>query len=210
MDNIEQKIIDYGYSLIQTPNADLILLHHLSNIVDKLQYTLYLNRLKRIFKKEPVQLNIHDIKFSCDPIKKTWSIEYRHVTDMYNPNDYNCNSESDDECIEPVRRVTYVTFGCNRDKEYYIKGKGCTKRIRVYTPCNKKILRIVNQEYDAELDISEQEQLVNKYAENNNLPEIGALKVFIFMKYNDVSNKEFIRYMTSMEQLETPKAFNKK
>ena len=148
------------------------------------------------------------------PKLSRWSISYKHHTDAYDSLDYLYDSDKTNDDIgseEPnenvgngdiyvdattlsehtadsktnnlvkkskTEKTTFVTFG--KSERYFIKGG---TKYNIYNN-SKGELRVVNTEYDSELDIEEQCQLISRYSKNKNLPECMALQIFLYMSYN--------------------------
>ena len=134
--------------------------------------------------------NISDIKFEIGN-DDNWSIMYTHTTDKYNPNDYNYNSDSDEE-IDDKKKITNIKFG--KKNKYYINREQSSRFI-VYRN-SKKELRILNSDYDIELDLDEHVELIEKYSNNIHIPEYVAIRVFLFISENDWEDESITAYFS--------------
>ena len=144
-----------------------------------------------------IELCISDIHLNIQT--DTWSIEYKHHTNEYNENDYNYHNDSDCE-ITPLHKITYVKFGI--DKKYYIKISNTSNefkdsRFKIYRN-SKKELRVINMDYDIELDVDEQYELITNYTLNRNIPEWLALLVFKNLSDNEWSDINVISYFSEI------------
>jgi hypothetical protein len=91
---------------------------------------------------------------------------------------------------ETVEKETVVIFGKN--KKYFIKGG---IKYNIYKNSTSE-LRIINSEYDLELDMEEQYSLINRYANNVNIPECLALSVFLYLSDNKWDDLNIITYLS--------------
>lgn len=120
----------------------------------------------------------------------TWNITYTHTTDQYDENNYNNGSDSDvDTALSS--KTTIISFGKN--KKYFINGT--RKRFRIYENSRNE-LRIINQDYDVELDLDEQEKLLIGYSKNKHIPEWLAIKVFLYMCEAEWNSEHIINYLS--------------
>ena len=120
-----------------------------------------------------------------------WNICYIHTTDSYDENNYINSSDSEVE-TQPVERTFTINFG--KSKKYYIKGNG-NNRFKIYKN-SKNDLRIINTDYDVELDLDEQYELMDNYSNNPHIPEWLAIKVFVYMNENGWSDKNLTTYLS--------------
>ena len=175
---------------------------------------------------DEVSNSVSDIKINIDQANNNWSISYTHYTNNYNVENYNVytydndrqqlqatqetdteqninqNTNTDQETdttqqtnenisIEHRKNKTLIIFG--KSKKYFIKGG--------YVPYNiyknsAGELRIINSEYDLELDMDEQYELINSYASNINIPECLALSVFLYLADNKWDDLNLITYLS--------------
>ena len=61
---------------------------------------------------------------------------------------------------------------------------------------SKGDLRIINLDYDLELDMDEQYSLIYRYAYNKNIPECIALRIFLYMIYNKWDDDDMTTYLS--------------
>ncbi len=158
-----------------------------------------------------IDIKITDEK---NPKTTKWTISYKHHTKEYDPTDYiyendktvdnknvddktvdnknvddktvdnkNVDDKTVDETEQEIlfrktEKTTLISFG--KSDKYFIRGG---VKYNIYTN-SKGELRIVNTDYDSELDIDEQKSLISKYANNKNIPESFALCILLYMAYN--------------------------
>lgn len=139
--------------------------------------------------EEIYERGVSDIKFEIS--EDAWNISYTHVTDQYDENNYINSSDSEVETT-PAYRKSYMNFG--KGKRYYIKGNN-SNRFRIYKN-SKKELRVINTDYDTELDLEEQEELITRYSINKHMPEWFAIKVFMFISENEWSDENICSYLS--------------
>jgi len=167
---------------------------------------LFLNRLSKLYDKS-LQNCISEIKIDIDQKNNDWNICYKHNTKNYSLDNYlydldTTNNASSDiknhlyeinkETVEKetVEKETVVIFGKN--KKYFIKGG---IKYNIYKNSTSE-LRIINSEYDLELDMEEQYSLINRYANNVNIPECLALSVFLYLSDNKWDDLNIITYLS--------------
>jgi hypothetical protein len=108
----------------------------------------------------------------------SWVIGYTHKTNHYNENNYNCGDESETE-VESKPKISKILFG--HSDTYFLSGQNThVGRFKIYTN-SQKTLRVINSDYDIELDRDAQSELIRQYTENNAIPEWIALKFFTYM-----------------------------
>jgi hypothetical protein len=172
----------------------------LESELKKYRNDLFTIRLCKILNKSEEFLHSHGISgmaFYHDDNK--WNIEYSHYTEKFNIDDYNWHDEpikltklTDKPETSYIHR-SIVRFGIS--KKYYIEGENIRdKQFRIYRKRNN-ILQIINTDYDIELDMEEQDELINEYCDNYDLPEWLALTVFQHMKRNDWEDVHLINYL---------------
>lgn len=120
---------------------------------------------------------------------EVWEISYRHKTDTYSSNNYALSDEELDEVEDTFNEID-IKFG--RDKKYYIKG-GPVK-FQIYKNSNG-VLRIINQDYEMDLDVKEQEHLIDKYCNNFDIVEWFALRVMNYMSKNNWNDNDLTKYI---------------
>jgi hypothetical protein len=151
---------------------------------------LRLCKLLGISEQSIESLGIKKIKFDIGV--DTWNITYIHHTNKYDENDYDFDSDSEGE-TEVCPKTTQIRFG--KTLKYYIKRPSGIRstRFKLYRN-SKKELRVINTDYDIELDMDEQMELIHKYSENKNIPEWMALKVIIYICENEWQDNHIINY----------------
>ena len=89
--------------------------------------------------------------------------------------------------------TTFCTnITCNGTKKYFIKGGA---HLDLYkTSMNE--LRIINLEYQFDIDYDEQKELITGYSENINIPEYAAIKFMMYMSYNEWDDTAIINHFT--------------
>jgi hypothetical protein len=122
----------------------------------------------------------------------SWKINYTHHIENYSECSY-VNDQSSEEDADPIIKTFDMSFGKNLKKRYFITG--AYNRFRIYKN-SRNILRVINADYDLELDSEEQDDLIERYSNNTNIPEWLALNVFIFMIENEWDDIDLINHMT--------------
>jgi hypothetical protein len=121
-----------------------------------------------------------------------WTIDYDHQTTEYDENNYNHDNDSETE-TELREKRSSVSFG--KESKLFLKGKGYRQgRFKLYRNSRKEI-RVINNDYNFELDTEEQLQLIRKYSSDCHIPEWFALKVFMYMCENDWNSCHIIQYL---------------
>lgn len=157
----------------------------LEAVLKKKRDQLFLMRLINMLDKglydtiSDVKIEVRNVDFN-NPKSAGWNISYKHHTKEYDSLDYLYENDTIQEEItnNKMEKTTFVSFG--KSDRYFIKGG---VKYNIYNN-SKGELRIVNADYDSELDIEEQCQLINKYSKNKNIPECLALQIFLYMSYN--------------------------
>lgn len=124
---------------------------------------------------------ISDITFHTSISDSTWQISYVHKTDKYTPVAYMHHDDSADDSaneINPYSKTTKITFG--KTNKYFIKG-GID--LMVYRNSNSEI-RIINKDYEYEIDLDEQRTLMLEYSSNVHIPEWLAIKTLLYISDN--------------------------
>lgn len=170
---------------------------------------------------------ISNIKLDITLSKNTpqeWSISYTHTTNDFNEIKYdidyeNLENSKNDESLDNLENIytenaekncnfnigvntenkqktTSVVFGKN--KKYFIRiSDENVSRFKIYKNSMNK-LRIINTDYDIELDLSEQDELMNRYSSNIDIPEWFAIKVFMFMKENEWDDENIVIHLSKV------------
>lgn len=165
----------------------------LQQVIDEKKEELFLHRLGKITKCEFRTGDKYNIAY--ERISSSWSISYDFETDKYDVNDYNYNSDSETEIAVKKKRCR-ITFGKNSNR-YFIKGNGIrSNRFKIYRN-SRGLLRIINHDYNAEIDLTEQKDLLMGYGSNKDLPEWLAVRVFMYIfthEWSDDSIEAFFEY----------------
>lgn len=134
--------------------------------------------------------SISNIDITVDTLEKTWCISYEHHTSRYDPSKYAYNDESADESDESVEKKTKIEFG--KSRKHFIKGG---RKLTVYRNTSG-VLRITNPEYEAEIDLEEQKELMGRYATNIHLPEWLAIKTLLYFSDNKWDDDSIIKHFS--------------
>jgi hypothetical protein len=125
----------------------------------------------------------------------SWVIGYTHKTDQYNENNYNCGDESETE-TESKSKISKILFG--HTDNYFLSGQNThVGRFKIYTN-SQKTLRVINSDYDIELDKDAQSELIRQYTENAAIPEWVALKIFTYMCDNKWDSDSIITHLSTV------------
>jgi len=165
----------------------------LEKILSEKKKQLFLSRIETIADAELKSNGISNVEINLDTENELWQISYVHKTDQYCPLDY-ANNE-DKEVVQPdppETKETLITFGKN--KKYFIRGG---IQLNVYRNSAGE-LRILNPDYEFDLDLDEQRALVSDYADNHNLPEWLAIKVFLYLSDNKWDDAAIISHLSSV------------
>jgi len=136
---------------------------------------------------------ITDVSISIDT--DSWVIGYTHTTEKYNENNYNCGDESETE-VESKPKTSKILFG--NDDRYFLSGQNTrVGRFKIYTN-SQKTLRVINSDYDIELDKDAQSDLIRQYSENKDIPEWAALKFFTYMCDNKWDSDSIIKHLGTL------------
>lgn len=144
--------------------------------LSRLKYAMNLARMKLFVDVPP---NISLIHIECGNAQ--WMIRYKCVAASYSANLYLHESEYTSGVV--ARTVFRVKFGYKNGR-YFIKLKNAStsdtykdSRIIVYCSTKNEMLRIINNDYQYELDFDEQRELIDRY-KCSDVPEAFALCVF--------------------------------
>ena len=165
----------------------------LEGILESKKKQLFLNRLEKITNCSIAANGISDLDIQHDADENTWQISYTHKTDQYSKSMYSYSEDSDldpDQRIQYVQKETKISFGISN--KYFIKGG---IKLNVYRNKTKE-LRIINPDYEFDLDLDEQKKLVREYSENHNLPEWFAIAIMLYLLDNDWDDSAFINYIS--------------
>lgn len=148
-------------------------------------------RFKQLY---PDYLNQNVQNINIKTKSGNWEIKYKHFTEKYTFNNYLLEDESDDPDDQPIQKTSHIKFGKN-NTEYYIKGSIVDYKIYRNSKGN---LRVINTEYDFDLDLDEQKNLIVRYAINKDIPEAIALSIFIYMIDNQWDDQSMYIYLTEL------------
>jgi hypothetical protein len=147
------------------------------------KYQLFMQRILTIVNNIA---NVKNVSFTS--INNEWTIKYTCLV-TYDENNY--NNDEDSEIETELQQISFdMSFGKN--KKYFILGN--KQRFKIYRNSNN-VLRILNSDYTADLDIEEQESLIASYSYNCNIPEWFAIRVLTFMEKNEWSDENLITYL---------------
>jgi hypothetical protein len=187
-------------------------IHKLEKIINMKKNMLFLARLSKMCNAD-LRDTISNIIINIDREESTWTITYTHTTNSYDPNDYlndtYLNEDETEEIVDIIsgncttngleeitsknsdtryKKVTVISFG--KHKKYFIKGG---IKLSIYHNSAGE-LRIINPNYDFELDLDEQKNLITEYSNNKNIPECLALSVFLYMSYNKWDDTSIVNH----------------
>jgi hypothetical protein len=156
-------------------------------------FTFRLYKLLGLTEKEMTEKGVTNIVINTTDSE--FLISYTHHTDMYDENNYVNDNDSHIE-TEIYKKTSCIELGktnvLGKNSKYYIKGNK-SARFKIYRK-TKNILSIINKDYDTELDIDEQTELIEKYSKNSNIPEWLALKVFLYIRENEWNDDNICNY----------------
>lgn len=174
----------------QDLRKDILQLEEQINIKKK---QLFLNRLETISGMSFAKSCISHVEINLSSSDNTWNISYNHITDMYNSNDYTYTEDSETEENEDIgHKETVISFGKN--SKYFIRGG---VKLTIYRNTAGE-LRVINPDYEFDIDLDEQRQLVQTYADNPNLPEWLAIKVFLYLSDNKWDDQSLINHLSTV------------
>ena len=157
---------------------------------------LYLQRLYKIMRYAGELPNITNINITTSADDDTWSISYTHKTSNYSLLNYlyekNDIVDADDKNTKTSKIMFGASISGNGIKKYFIKGGASLDLYK--TSMNE--LRIINLEYQFDIDYDEQRELIATYAENDNIPEYAAIKFMIYMSDNEWDDIDIINHFT--------------
>ncbi len=160
---------------------------------------LFMGRLENIAKHQFDKSGVSDVCISLDPEKSTWQISYLHTTDKYDVYDYAYDGSDTEPDIDPnidpnietkQEKETRILFG--KASKYFIKGG---IKLNVYRNTAGE-LRVINPNYEFELDLDEQRNLVREYSENIHLPEWFAITTMLYLSDNKWDDQSWINHLS--------------
>lgn len=164
-------------------------IYNLEKILAEKKGKLFNDRLRSLY---PVQLNsaITHNGISCTANTQEWKITYTHSTDQYSSDLYITEDESSSD-EPPVALQSTISFG-KSGKKYFLKGG---VEFNIYRNSTGE-LRVINPEYDFEIDMDEHRALIHKYSINVDIPEACALSVFQYIADNKWDDAAVINYLS--------------
>lgn len=142
---------------------------------------------------DAIEKCINNVKIIVDAEEKTWSIHYSHTTDSFDESSY--LDEQIEDVQPPIKKTTKVSMGrmlIGKTYKYFMKGFACFSVYRNGTD----ELRIINKEYEYDLDLDDQRALIEKYSEDMNIPEWFAIRIFLFMAKNKWDDEGMINHFS--------------
>lgn len=176
----------------------------LEKILAQKKKQLFFNRLEKIAGCSLYTRGISNIDIQHNSADKTWQITYTHQTNNYSSAMYSYNeSESDDDHTSEmesaddhsavksgIQKETRITFG--KSNKYFVRGG---IKLHVYRNTAGE-LRVINPEYEFDLDLDEQKKLVREYSENYDLPEWFAITTMLYLSDNMWDDEAFINHLS--------------
>jgi len=176
----------------------------LEKILAEKKKQLFFNRLEKIAGGSLNTRGITNIDIQHNSMDKTWQITYTHKTNNYSSAMYAYNeTESDNETdserepldafpvVKPgIQKETKITFG--KSNKYFVRGG---IKLHVYRNTAGE-LRVINPEYEFDLDLDEQKKLVREYSENYDLPEWFAIATMLYLSDNMWDDEAFINHLS--------------
>ncbi len=96
------------------------------------------------------------------------------------------------------KKKYYLVCSNKRDSENVDETVINTNKIfKIYRNSEDK-LRIINKNYMAELDFSEQSYLINRYANNDQIPEWFAIRVIQFLQKHKWNDEDLAKYLSKI------------
>lgn len=135
---------------------------------------------------------IKDININTDADAQEWSISYTHDTANYDTVNYIPESDRHGHSDrESVQKTSNISFG-KSGKRHFLKGG---IKFNIYRNSTGE-LRVMNPEYDFDIDMEEHKQLIHSYSENIDIPESCALSVFQYIIDNKWDDSAVINYLS--------------
>jgi hypothetical protein len=155
---------------------------------------LFNARLSTMLHADQTNTTFKILEIKTSAVERTWSIRYTHYTPCFNWFNYNYIDDDTEEKFydddKPIAKHSEIVFGKN--KTYFIHGG---LKFNVYRNSNKE-LRIINVDYDIDLDIEQQSNLIKNYTQNANIPEWVALSILMYMIEHSWDDIDIIRYIS--------------
>jgi hypothetical protein len=110
-----------------------------------------------------------------------FSFEYTHETKNFTTNNYCYEEDEEDKTLDPIYKKTNIKFGFDKlTSKYFI----LNSFIQIMQD-DKKLVPY-NKLYDYTLGLDEQEELINKYEKNINIPEWFMLRLLKIISYTNI------------------------
>ncbi len=163
----------------------------LEKVLAEKRSMLFLSRLETIANCPFNKANITDVSITLNTQDHTWQITYQHKTQNFNLNHYINDEDSEDESeTGGIPKETRITFG--KSSKYFIRGG---IKFNVYRNTAGE-LRIINPDYEFDLDLDEQRALVRNYSENHDLPEWFAIATLLYLSDNKWDDQSFVNHLS--------------
>jgi hypothetical protein len=164
----------------------------LTKVLDSKKQQLFLDRLIHM-NLNKLRSNAKNFTITTNPELQEWVITYTHDTQDYDLSQYLPDSETahDTSDTDPVQKTSNISFG-KSGKRYFLKGG---IKFNIYRNSAGE-LRVMNPEYDFDIDMEEHKQLIHRYSENANIPEACALAVFQYIIDNKWDDSAVINYLS--------------
>jgi hypothetical protein len=160
--------------------------------LEKKTTQLFALRFKNIVKTDAYV----DIEFAMfSPVD--WSISYS-IDVNYNIANYlpDCDDTTGATgAAETADTRQRVSFGFYKGKHFIKLQNDEHQRFGLYRN-SKKELRLINKDYDTDLDLDEQSELINRYSRNTNIPEYIAVRFFLFVIVNRWTDEGIFYHFT--------------
>ena len=148
--------------------------------------TNIINNVSNISSNSNINEDLHLTDYSV-----SWHITYNHMTSKYTHKDYLY------EIVEFDPRYTdktsLITIGKLRNSTKYFINGGV--KFIIYRDHYENI-RIINPEYEFDLDMDQQDELIDTYIKNINIPESFGLKLLKYFGDFKWSDKKIAKYIS--------------
>ncbi len=175
---------------------DANLLNEIKELETSLQQKktqLFYNRFIQLLEltdDEIKSMGVSNIVINTDA--KYWSISYTHTTNQYSENNYLHEIDSEMEII-PYPKITHIKYGFSANS-YFIQGLD-RNRFTIYTK-GSNLVRIINKDYNIELDISDQLILMDDYSKNKDIPEWLIVLTVLQMNKHEWNGDDMCIYLS--------------
>ena len=163
----------------------------LTELLNRKKHKLFLDRLFNLGLRK-LAGNVENVVINTNADLQEWRISYTHNTNNYDTVNYLPDDDDTDGVeAEPAQKTSNISFG-KIGKRYFIKGG---IKFNIYRNSVGE-LRVMNPEYDFDIDMEEHKQLIHRYSENPDIPEACALAVFQYMIDNKWDDSAIINYLS--------------